>query len=556
MNSALQHRRRSTATVLAASFTMILASCSSTPDPDPVASPTETEVVEEKPTFANGVSEYWNLTGTDFAEDGALPGYLPRMMGPINVANRSDQPIQLSAGVLVHYGNEQAMGDAPTNWALLDAETGEPMWSEAGAGGPSSCATNDERTQAVCNTTFVQGSELIGFDEDGIRFQEETEYGAVEYVNDSIRVIAENSIEVFTADGEFVESLPQSGISGATVNNAVSPDCVWLPGVDGPLFSGINCDASEGDRVSTATNFNWSITPGENPVLLIDEFGHLSAYDAGDGAPLWDVPGALPGWFQDPQFIIDDAGERWVLVRHEQDSGDRYSVINLRSGASVEFDHTGVDRLVAVVGDEVLMFDGGKESSIDHVTVFNGLTGEEVYSGDTPNISDVAEVTGGPNGVLVGHYFCMDCTTAEGSHSIDSYTFLGPSDGSEPKQEPSEEPEDQPEEPKSPEEAINGRWCPTADSESTSYGCVTVDFPNAEYDEGDLGPFSIAEHDSPWPQDNGATTFSQIDAPFGDYYPAGLPIDLPDYYGGSDLPDQDRIWNGQSGVMLVREGEQ
>lgn len=100
-------------------------------------------------------------------------------------------------------------------------------------------------------------------------------------------------------------------------------------------------------------------------------------------------------------------------------------------------------------------------------------------------------------------------------------------------------------------EDVNGRWCPTPES-SGDESCVTVELPDAVYDHG--AEVGITEHGSPWAHDDGSFEFAGVDAPFGSFYPAGVPIpDLPDYYPGEDLPDQDRIWNGQSGVMLLRE---
>ncbi|MGM7698311.1 LppP/LprE family lipoprotein [Microbacterium sp. A84] len=81
---------------------------------------------------------------------------------------------------------------------------------------------------------------------------------------------------------------------------------------------------------------------------------------------------------------------------------------------------------------------------------------------------------------------------------------------------------------------------------------MTIALPNATYDDGTVA--NIAEHGSPSSLESGGFGFSMIGAPFGDYYPAGteLPGGTPEYYPGADLPDTDRIWNGQTAVMLVR----
>jgi hypothetical protein len=92
----------------------------------------------------------------------------------------------------------------------------------------------------------------------------------------------------------------------------------------------------------------------------------------------------------------------------------------------------------------------------------------------------------------------------------------------------------------------DGRWCPTPESEGNN-GCVTITLPTASYDNGTTEQLAEAGASS-----DGGTNFMTTGAPFGTFYPAGTPIALPDYYTGADVPDQDRIWNGQTAVMLVR----
>ena len=96
--------------------------------------------------------------------------------------------------------------------------------------------------------------------------------------------------------------------------------------------------------------------------------------------------------------------------------------------------------------------------------------------------------------------------------------------------------------------AVNGRWCPTPESQDR-YGCVTIAYPTATYDSGDTRELT----DRGDLYGDGGTSYIAPGAPFGTFYPAGAPIALPDYYSGTDLPDQDRIWNGQTGTMLVRQ---
>lgn len=97
-------------------------------------------------------------------------------------------------------------------------------------------------------------------------------------------------------------------------------------------------------------------------------------------------------------------------------------------------------------------------------------------------------------------------------------------------------------------EIINGRWCPTADSRQfDTHGCVSIDYPTATYDDG----FTASIVDAY--ESDGTISYSLSDAPFGTYMPADLAIDVPYDVGFSDQPDQDRIWNSQSGPLLVRE---
>lgn len=95
---------------------------------------------------------------------------------------------------------------------------------------------------------------------------------------------------------------------------------------------------------------------------------------------------------------------------------------------------------------------------------------------------------------------------------------------------------------------MNGHWCPTSESLGT-YGCVTVELPTARYDNGNT--LELRERVNT--VNDGGKYYMGPGAPFGTYYPAGMSISLPDYYPGADLPDQDRIWNGQTATMLVRQ---
>lgn len=95
-------------------------------------------------------------------------------------------------------------------------------------------------------------------------------------------------------------------------------------------------------------------------------------------------------------------------------------------------------------------------------------------------------------------------------------------------------------------EGINGKWCPTPESPATE-GCVSVALPIATYDDG------TAVDVSGGGEELGGFAFSMPGAPFATYYPAGVAIDLPDYYPGADLPEQDRLWNSQTGTLMTRQ---
>ncbi|EWS82306.1 hypothetical protein BF93_11865 [Brachybacterium phenoliresistens] len=118
----------------------------------------------------------------------------------------------------------------------------------------------------------------------------------------------------------------------------------------------------------------------------------------------------------------------------------------------------------------------------------------------------------------------------------------GPSDaasaeGSEPEAAPSAAP--------SPADA-DGRWCPAPDSEP-GWGCVEVAYPQVTIEE--TGDVLEVEHVG---EEGECLVLSAVDAPFGSFCPAGTELTLPDYYSGEDHPEQDRVWNGQTAVLLLR----
>lgn len=95
-------------------------------------------------------------------------------------------------------------------------------------------------------------------------------------------------------------------------------------------------------------------------------------------------------------------------------------------------------------------------------------------------------------------------------------------------------------------DAVNGRWCEAPQSQN-GYGCVTIALPSYTIeDTGQTWEFvSFTEL-------GGTVQLDAADAPFGTFYPAGTPIPADLLMGTADIPDEDRIWSSQSGMMLVR----
>ncbi|WP_349826975.1 hypothetical protein [Brevibacterium litoralis] len=111
-------------------------------------------------------------------------------------------------------------------------------------------------------------------------------------------------------------------------------------------------------------------------------------------------------------------------------------------------------------------------------------------------------------------------------------------------------------------EGIEGFWCPTPGSwqasGSTTNGCVEVTTSEVTYmvgtDQESTHPISFMN------EVDGVFNYGADGAPFGSYHPAGVPIDadfsiypaMPDGSTLEDHSDEDRIWNGQTGVMYLR----
>lgn len=97
-------------------------------------------------------------------------------------------------------------------------------------------------------------------------------------------------------------------------------------------------------------------------------------------------------------------------------------------------------------------------------------------------------------------------------------------------------------------EEVNGTWCPSEDSPSGN-SCFTLDVPSISYEDFD----GEEEVQNLTVNDDGTISMDGLGGPIGVYYPAGLEIDLPDYYDGSDRVEQDRIWNSQTAVLALRD---
>lgn len=117
----------------------------------------------------------------------------------------------------------------------------------------------------------------------------------------------------------------------------------------------------------------------------------------------------------------------------------------------------------------------------------------------------------------------------------------------EPTAEQTAPPAPLPSKTQSAKSTVEGEWCPTP--ESADDRCVTVALPTVTWDDGVSDTLAGAPPQAP----TAVTSYSFVDAPFGDFYPAGTSLELPDYYSGKDLLDHDRIWNSQTSVLLVRK---
>jgi hypothetical protein len=139
--------------------------------------------------------------------------------------------------------------------------------------------------------------------------------------------------------------------------------------------------------------------------------------------------------------------------------------------------------------------------------------------------------------------------TSEPAETITAQPESAPASDA-PASEAAPEPSEEAAEPTA--EDVNGRWCVVDESNDDAFACVTIELPTATYDDGTT--VDITAHDSPWDQGDGVFEFAEEAAPFGTYYPAGVPIEgFEDMGLGPDLVDEDRIWNSQDGFYAVRQ---
>lgn len=387
---------------------------------------------ETSPTFAGGIEEKWSVTGSDFGAGSAMLGHMPRMMPNIAQREREDRPMLIEGSVLFSYDTDSAQ--SMTGWAAIDPETGLEQWSSDSEGRRSSCATDATNSTAVCSMTARSGpGEMVQLDSTGVKTLHD--FGAnwesnnrVWFEGDDIALVDREGYRVMSNTGDFDQSASVSKPSGKplfSVDNSSSAEngCGWLI-VDGTVsYFGDVCSEESKEIASDASSFEWAVVNGQSPRIIVNEADQVTAIDAASREILWTKSGTLPGWYQAPQVVPREAGDG-VLVYSE--GKQRVSIVDIETGEEVTISTSASDRHIAISAGEVLAFSGNSERSLSAVEVFDGETGEEIYSGSFPEVTQVAEVFGGPNGVMFSHYFCDDCTTAEGSHSLDRYTFMGP----------------------------------------------------------------------------------------------------------------------------------
>lgn len=419
---------------------------------------------EKAPSFADGAEERWSVDGESLGLGRAHLGYMERMMPPVTLVDPGwADTIQIDGAVLVH-----ASADGSRMMlALLDPGSGDPIWSEETGSEYSgySCEASFDLSRVFCVLRGEAENEVVQLDASGeigrfgvaaglnrlsidgeglvlssddrdsvLRYSEQGEQlgegwsGGDRVVDGYYLASSLEGWELYDAEHRLVG---QQRFDGA---NGVEPLCAAVLVGKRVLSYGPECAGSgsaEGFAVEHlgGTGGNAVYVPGERPIWLIPADG-LQAYDVLSGEQLWSAEASLPGWYQPAQIVPAANGEGGpsngsVLV--SQQGG--FAMIDMRSGEAVSIASQADDRAVAVSGDYVLGFLGDEDrSSYRGVEVFDARTGELIATHGLPEISSVVEVRGGPEGVMLAHPFCTDCSTAEGASSIGGYTFVGPSE--------------------------------------------------------------------------------------------------------------------------------
>lgn len=387
---------------------------------------------DQAPTFADGIEERWTVTGSDFGSGAVMTGHLPRMMPDVVQRHRFDQPLLLDGSVLFSYRTE-ATG-AGTGWAAVDPESGQTQWSVSTESERGACASNRDLTESVCTMLATPGpGNLVKLDGDG--FEVIHEFGAsgessnrLWFEKDDIAVVDREGYRLASSAGEILNDSAVSKPRGKPIFDLdfvgfEAESCGWLIVEGVTSYFGSPCNADSKEIVFEGSQFEWAVVNSADPVILVNERNSVTAIDAETREVLWSKPGTLPGWYQDPQIVKREAGDGVLIVGSENQSA---VIADLESGDEVTIAASVDHHHIAVSGEYVLVFSGDSDGSLSAVEVFDGQSGKPVFSGSFPKIEHVVEVVGGPNGVLMAHNFCEDCSVAEGSHGIESYSFMGP----------------------------------------------------------------------------------------------------------------------------------
>ena len=398
----------------------------------------KTAAKETPPAFADGVAQSWSVPGDAFGGDTQVPGYLPRMMPLVSEMSRSTRPIQLQSGLLVSYGAGSSHGDM---WsvALLSYKDGSTIWSEENIGYPVSCDTNEAKTEAACVMAIKNDEVNVNrFGAEGTVDKFESLGGSVHYSEGGLLLLYSGGAIHYELDGTKRTEVKRDTTMAVDSGHVVEIECLQFYAAGTASFAGESC----GDRTSLFDEaaFTWALVDEQKPKWVFTTSGRTDVVDAKSQRTLWSAAAEVPGWYDAPLLIDTDSGKGtgtgtgtgtgMVLVRDGV-----FSIFNLETGAEqvteATLDTDNFRTNAAVVGDEfvTLAANGDEATDMNAVRVFDPNTGLQLANYDIRTISQAREVTGGPGGLLIAHAACDDCSTAEGSHTIDRYTFVPPSKG-------------------------------------------------------------------------------------------------------------------------------